>query len=123
GIGSTSALIVTHVTTLSARAGAGGNHVLNTDDLIIDDVSATVGNVAADGSVADVTDVTQSGVATVAGNGVISLRTINGSLTLNDGTGPADGNAVVAHGSGAIILEPTGAAAQLVLNADVRSGS
>jgi hypothetical protein len=37
----------------------------------------------------------------VAGNGSIALSTLAGSITLDDGTAPADGRAVHAHGTGA----------------------
>ncbi|NDB18818.1 MAG: hypothetical protein EB027_06110, partial [Actinobacteria bacterium] len=117
--------------TLSASAAAGGIWVLEADALVVDTVSATVNRVLSDGTVTNstVADAAQSDVRTLGVNGSIVLRTTAGTLTLNNGSSPgaastpADQSAVVAHGSGNVLLQALGSATDIVLNADVSSTS
>jgi hypothetical protein len=110
------------VATVSARAGAGGVNLLETDTLMVGDVSATVRKVLSAGTLLAVTEATQSDVVTVRGNGSIVLQTVTGALTLNDGTAAADGVAVRADGSGNIRLF-AGGGADVVLNGDTVSAA
>ena len=122
GIGLSTNALDTAVDTLTARAGAGGVFVLEADALAIDDVDVTITRVAADAGISAVTDATQSDVVTTAAGGIV-IETTAGTLTLNDGTASADGNAIVADTTGDVRLAALGAATDLTLNADVRSGS
>lgn len=122
-LGANAAAIETTVTTVSARAGAGGINLLESDALVVGDTSATVQKVSANGLTGAVTDVTQSDLVTASGNGAIVVQTLDGGLTLNDGTAAADGRSVSAHGSGNVALLVAGVAADAVVNADVFSGS
>jgi len=63
------------VATVSARATSGGINLLETNAVIVGDTAATVHVVQANGTTSDTTDVTQSDLATTAGNGAIVLRT------------------------------------------------
>ncbi|MEY8876303.1 MAG: beta strand repeat-containing protein, partial [Leptothrix sp. (in: b-proteobacteria)] len=114
--------IETQVTSLSARAGSGGVFVLEADGLAVDDVAASVGRVGSDATTGALSDATQSDLVTSA-NGAIVVRSSTGSITLNDGTGAADGRAVSANGSGNVLLQTLAADGDLVVNADVLSGS
>ncbi|NDB19045.1 MAG: hypothetical protein EB027_07300 [Actinobacteria bacterium] len=102
----------TSVGRLSARAAGGGIWLLESNDLMIDDVTVTVNRVRADGSVvgSTLTDALQSDVRTTGANGSIVLRTVAGSVTLNDGTASADDTAVSAHGSGNVLISLPGLA-------------
>ncbi|WP_143559259.1 beta strand repeat-containing protein, partial [Alkalispirochaeta americana] len=122
GIGAGNALETT-VNTVSARSTSGGIFLLETDDLIVGDTGVTVQRVGANAGVTPTTDATQSDVRTTADNGAIVLRTTNGSITLNEGTAPAGNTAVVAHGSGNILLQAQGADCDIAVNADVESTS
>src|SRR5690606_23344668 len=104
-------------------AKSGGIHILAANTLTVGTVSVTVQRAMADGSVTTVTDAAQSDVVTTGGNGTIVLRTLAGNLNLTDGTAPADGVAVSAHGSGNVLLKAGGAVSDLIVNAGVRSGS
>jgi hypothetical protein len=120
-LGGSATPVVTEVETVSARAADGGINLLETNALVVDDVEVTVTKVAANGSVTDVTDATQSDVRTTAGNGSIVLRTLNGGIVLNDGTADPDQTAVAAHGSGSVRIEAGGPGAGLLAAAAVVS--
>lgn len=120
-LGGSATPVVTEVTTLSGKAAAGGINLLETSSLVVDDVEVTVTKVAADGSVADLTDAAQSDVRTTEGHGSIILRTLNGGIALNDGTAGADNTAVEAHGSGSVRIEANGLGAKLEAAAAVVS--
>ena len=120
--------IETTVTTVSARAGAGGISLLESDDLIVDDTTVTINRVDIDATTDGVTDTrtdaVQSDVVTTAdSDGSIVVRLVDGDLTLNDGTAPADadGRAVLADGTGNILLETIADAKSVTVNADVES--
>ena len=57
--------------------------------------------------------------------GPIVVRLVDGDLTLNDGTEPADadGRAVLADGTGRILLETISDTGSVTANADVESES
>jgi hypothetical protein len=114
----------TAVATLGARAAGGSIFVLEADDLSVGDVAVSVNRVGSDGAtLTTTTDVTQSDVRTTGGNGSIVLRTTAGSITLGDGTAPADDTAISAHGSGNILLQAQGASKDITANADIVSAS
>jgi len=124
--------IETTVTTLSARATSGGINVLEANELIVDDVTVTVQNVALDATSVNLDGVAQSDVVTTAGNGSIVLRATAGRITLKDsssgilaGLTNLIGKAVSANGSGNILLEAIGAGTDIIVkaNADIVSGS
>ncbi|WCJ60221.1 hypothetical protein NXS98_03575 [Fontisphaera persica] len=109
------------VNTVSARAGAGGLHLLEANALTVDGVSATITEVQEDGSVVTITAPLQSDLA-VSQGGSIVVRTTAGSLTLNDGTAPANGAAVTTTGSGNVHLSAGAAGSVLQVNANVQAG-
>ena len=121
GIGQPHAHLESRVNTVAARAAAGGIFLLETDALLVADTAASVQNVNADNTLTEVADATLSDLATTSGNGSIILRTLDGSLILDDGLAPADQTGVRAHGSGNILLQAVAAGTDIVLNADVRS--
>ncbi len=101
--------IAINVTTVSARASAGGINLLESDGLTVGDTRATVQQVRADGSTTPITDATQSDLRTTAGNGAIVLVATTGTITLNDGTAPTDQLAISANGSGTVTVTSGGA--------------
>ncbi|NBS66460.1 MAG: hypothetical protein EBT33_19335, partial [Betaproteobacteria bacterium] len=130
--------IETRVETLSARVrGSDGLNLLEADQLIIGDVVSQVDTqqaiqvyaVLSTGLSESVNELTQSDVVTDAingANGSIVIRTTNGSITLREGTAAFDLDpdaAVVAHGTGNILIQAMGAGAEIVAesNADVQS--
>src|SRR5690606_19817079 len=106
------------VNVLTSRATAGGIHILETDDLIVGDVTLKTWRVSESSIGSQVID-TQSDLRTTAGNGSISLESIDGSITLNDGTRPADDTAIDADGSGSVTIVVGGQDSILAINADV----
>ncbi len=112
--------VETTVTTLTARAGAGGVSLRETDTLVVDDVSVTVQQVTASAGVTPVTDVNQSDVVT-GGNGSIVIRVVTGNLTLNDGLANDDNVTVSANGTGNILLEALNGS--VTGNEDILSGT
>jgi len=124
--------IETTVTTLSARATSGGINVLEANELIVDDVTVTVQNVALDATSVNLDGVAQSDVVTTAGNGSIVLRATAGRITLKDsssgilaGLTNLIGKAVSANGSGNILLSAgtTGSSIEAQAGADIESTS
>ena len=120
--------IETTVTTVSARAGAGGISLLESDDLIVDDTTVAVNRVDVDATTDGVTDVvtdlTQSDLVTTDGSdGSIVVRLVDGNLTLNDGSTPDDDRAVRADGIGSVLLEIVGAGRDALIYAGVASGT
>ena len=111
--------IETMVTTLTARSGSGGVNILESNSLIIGDVTATVQKIGRDGLPVAVIDATQSDVRTT-NNGTIVIVS-GGSLTLNDGSATADVTAISANGSGSILLQTT--AGGIRATASIISGS
>ena len=114
--------VETTVTTLSARAAGGGIDLLETDGLIIDDTSATVHVVQANGTILTITDNNQSDLVTTDG-GSIAVRTKNGGIALNDGTAGSEKTAISANGAGSILVQALGSATDITANADLLSGS
>ncbi|QYM80869.1 hypothetical protein K0B96_00005 [Horticoccus luteus] len=106
---------------LAGTAGSGGLNILNATALTIDTVTFALAKVNANFTTTTVTEPSLADLTTTA-NGAITLRTANGTLTLNDGA-DADGLALSAAGTGAITLLPGGAASNLQVNAGVRSGT
>ena len=131
GVGLNTNHLETTVGTVSARATDGGVYLRETDALVVDDVGLSVNRVAADATTSTSlsTDALQSDVRTTASNGNIVLRTNAGSITLNDGTVLAGGGvgtddqAVVAHGTGNVLIEAIGLLTDITANADVVSTS
>ncbi|MEW6156110.1 MAG: LEPR-XLL domain-containing protein, partial [Verrucomicrobiota bacterium] len=124
GIGTNALPVETEAIAVSAAGSAGGIYLLEATDVTVD----TVGQIPAERVQSDGTTVTiqsaaaQSDLVTTS-NGSISLRTKNGSITINDGTAPSDTTGVRADGNGAVKLEAIGANQVLKLAAQVRSGS
>lgn len=113
GIGREDQRLQTQASTVSARAAGGGIWLQEADAIRVGDVTATVQRVGLNGTVSALVDAVQSDLVTTAGNGSIALATRNGDIDLLDGTAPADGRSVVAHGSGRILLDVQGAGAVL----------
>lgn len=121
-VGSTVNPMETTVAILSGRAGTEGFNILESDQLIIGDTGATIQRVNSDASTVAVTDATQSDIVTTH-NGPIVVRTINGNLSLFDGTAPQNDVAVHANGTGRILLEAMGIGTSIDFHADIISGS
>jgi filamentous hemagglutinin family protein len=115
--------IETTVTTLSARAGAGGINILESDDLVVGDTAATIHVVREDGSTYNTTSPTQSDLLTTGGDGSIVLRTSAGNITLEDGTAGSANTAISANGAGNVLVQAVGAGTSVTGNVDVVSGS
>ena len=120
---STANPIETDVTTLTARAAAGGVNILEADTLIVGEVAVTAQSVGLDALLTPSVSSAQTGVYTVAGEGSIVLQTVVGDLILNDGSGAGAGAAVSAHGAGNIHLQALSAGSDLLINADVLATS
>ncbi len=108
---------------LSARATSGGISLIETDSLTIDDVPIRIFVVTPAGESVPWTPELQSDVRTTAGDGFIVILTLDGGLTLEDGTGPANDGALAADGAGSVVLVLGGADSVLLINADLRTGS
>ena len=89
--------------------GSTGIYLHEADDVTIDTVAVSVARVGATGATAAVTDAAQSDLV-AQGGGDIVLQA-SGRITLNDGTGPADGVAVATEGAGNVRLLSLGGAA------------
>ena len=92
------------------------------DDIAVDTVSAiSVNRIGADGAVDSV--VTDAALSDLISDGAVVLRTVNGSITVNEGIAPAGGVITL---SGNILLEAgtTGANdKQIRVNARITSSS
>jgi len=108
------------VDTLSAQSG-NGISLLEADDIAVGDVNVTVARVVADGTTGDII-VSGSDLVTT-GDGAIVLRTVDGAITVEDGTILADGIGINAGGSGNVLLEASGIDSGIELQAGVRSGT
>ena len=100
--------------TLTAQAGSRGVSVVESTGVTVGTVGVSVNRVQADGSVSVTTDAAQRGVTT-SNDGAVLVRTLAGSLTVAD--------AVSAGGSGNVRLAAEGAGTDLILNANVTSGT
>lgn len=109
----------TQVGRLAARAGADGIHIINAVGLTVGSVSVTNSRVIADGTLSIQPTFLNSDLTTLADSASIVLRTLAGSITLNEG-GDLNGAAVVAAGAGNILIS---AADALTANADILSTS
>lgn len=119
GVGSTDNRLETAVISVSARATSGGIWLEEADLVRVTDVSVSVRRVGATGATSEVVDAKQSDLITTAGNGSIALRTLAGNIDLEDGSAPADGRSVSAHGTGAVSLLAGGVGAVLDATTDV----
>jgi hypothetical protein len=132
GAGASSNALETEVGTLSARAGAGGLFVLESDAVTVGDVDVQALRVSVDGSSSSTSasgDATQSDLRTT-NNGSIELRTTAGDIVLDNGTSPgqpSDVASVSADGSGSVLIQagvsPLDATSAVKAHADVTSGS
>ncbi|HIG30504.1 MAG TPA: hypothetical protein EYQ50_22995 [Verrucomicrobiales bacterium] len=120
-IGNNADALEVAVDLLSASSGSGGINFLEVDDVMIGDVSVNVSRVAFDGNSSDVAE-NYSDLRT-SENGSVELRTISGSITVEDGTTLDNEIGVSADGSGTVTLDGAGDGAGIIVNADVRSGT
>ncbi len=121
-IGSGDNHVETAVDVLAARAsGTAGLFLTETDTLLVDNVAVEINRVAADTTTAPVASSLSDLVTT--NNGSIVLRTLNGNITLNDGTVAVDNIAVSADGTGNLLIEAADAAGDITANADLLSGT
>ena len=98
----------TAVETFAGRAGSGGLHIHEDDDIEINTLSdIAIQRVQLNGSTQQVTDAAISDLRTEE-NGSISVRTKEGTLSVYDGLIPDDGVGIYAQGSGSITLEAYG---------------
>ena len=114
--------IETNVTTVTARATSGGINILETDDIIVGDVTVNTHLPEFNSTTTPNPGTTQSDLRITAGNGDIVLRSLAGNIVLNDGSPPGDGNAVVAAGNGNVLIEAAGAGKNITANADINGG-
>ncbi|MBU3995898.1 MAG: hypothetical protein KKF42_09050, partial [Actinobacteria bacterium] len=119
-LGTSANHIETSVGTLSALSGSGGIYITETDAVAVDAVSVTVQRVDNASAVAAQSN-TQSDLTTVNGGNIV-LVAKGGTLTLNDGAGTAL-TAVSANGAGNILLDAQGALSNVVIKANVLSGT
>ena len=123
GVGLSGTHLITSVATLSASTGSGGIFITQQlAALAVDSVAVTVAKVGSDATTTAVTDLAQSDLVT-SSNGSIVLQSTAGTITLNDGTAPANGIAVNASGTGNVLIQASGAGTDVVANASVVSGS
>ena len=114
--------VETTVGILSARVGAGGLHLVESDSMIVGDTVVTPVRVGLDGiSRTEAARVFGDLVSTAEGS--LVLRTLAGDLVVVDGSAPVDAVAVRADGGGNILMEAVGAGTSISLIADVRSTS
>ncbi|WP_417744639.1 hypothetical protein [Rosistilla oblonga] len=123
GVGTAANAIETDVDTLSGRATSGGIQLIETDSVAIDDVEVTVQRIATDATSTDLTDALQSDLRTTGGSGSIALQTLDGSITLNEGTAATGDGAISADGSGNVQINASGVDSDLIAGADIASGS
>ena len=109
-IGSGANHLEINVTTLTARSGAGGLFLAESDGLTVAAVTAQVNRVGADGASTATSNAAQDGLASTAA-GAIVLQSASGNLLVS--------NSVTAAGNGNILLQAAGGS--LTLNAAVGS--
>ena len=124
-LGTGKGALETDVGMVSVLAGPGGISLLEADDVIVDTVSVSIDRLAFDGTSSAVDD-TQSDLVTALGSGgSIVLRTVDGTITVNDGDSNTIG--ISADGAGNILLQAqdgdSPAESDIILNARVISGS
>jgi hypothetical protein len=122
GIGTANA-IDTQVSTVTARAGAGGVNLLEADALSVGSVEVIVQSVGTNAELTPSVDSEQTGIYTTSGNGAIVLQTLAGDLSLDDGSGTGSGAAVSANGSGNLLVQTLGDATAINLNSALLSGT
>ncbi len=126
GIGAgTENAIDTAVDTYAGRAGIGGLHLDEDDDIEINTLSAiSIERVRADASTSSITDAPLSDLRT-RDNGSISLETTDGTISIYDGQVPGDGIGIQAHGAGNIDIDARGAGQDVLIKegTDIISGS
>ncbi|WP_066017287.1 beta strand repeat-containing protein [Endozoicomonas atrinae] len=110
--------IDTSVDVYAGRAGSGGLHIDEDSDITVstlDDIS--IQRVKSDGSTETVMDKAISDLRT-SDNGSISLKTIDGTITVYDGNVPDDGVGIYAHGSGSVHLDAYGSGQDVRIKED-----
>ena len=123
GVGTHRDPLETLVAVTTARAKAGGIHLVNHGPVIVDSVpDVTVQRVQPNGMLTQVTDAQMSDLATTAGGGDIELATRYGTILVNDGNAPQDGYGVRADAGGNIKLDANGGGSHVILNTGVLSG-
>ncbi len=120
GVTANTLAIDTQVNTLAAIS-ANGIYMLESDGLSVDNTTAiTVRQVEFDSGLVDVTENSLSDLVTTAA-GAIKLVSMTGNITINEGD--ADDSGVAAATTGDVLLEARGNGSDVVVNADVNSGS
>ena len=117
-IGAPTRHLTTNIDTVSALASTGSIYVTEDNAAIVGNVAVTVTNINPDPTFLAVTDAAQADFTTGQNGDIVLVATL-GDLTLNDGTAPAGGNAILAHGSGSVRLDAV--AGSIIANADIRS--
>jgi len=118
GIGLGSDALEVQVATVSAAAGSGGIYLLGTAAIAVGDVGLSVSRVLSNASTLTVTDATQSDLVSGV-NGNIVLQTSAGSITLNDGSAPANARAISAGTGGNVLVETLSNSGNININANV----
>ncbi|HIG30503.1 MAG TPA: hypothetical protein EYQ50_22990 [Verrucomicrobiales bacterium] len=109
------------VATVSGQSASGEINLLETDNVTVGQVNVTVQRVASDGSTSDISQ-SQSDLISSNGRSLV-LRTLDGSITIEDGNTPGNDIGVNVAGDGNVLIQAQGTGARITVNADVRSGS
>ena len=109
GIGASGNALDIAVAVVTARAGSGGIYLQEDNAITVDTVAViTVNRVDTDATTPiglRQSTTVLSDLVTVSGNGNVVLQTVNGEITVNDGSTPADSAGIRADGSGNVLLE------------------
>ncbi|WP_203235181.1 beta strand repeat-containing protein [Rariglobus hedericola] len=112
--------LTTNIDVLTALASTGSIFITEDNGATVDTVTVTVTEFSSTATTSDVVDLNQSDLTTST-NGSIVLVVTLGNLTLNDGL--VNGTAVSANGTGNILLTTLAVGSDILVNADINSGS
>ncbi|MDQ8195164.1 LEPR-XLL domain-containing protein [Coraliomargarita sp. SDUM461004] len=110
------------VSTLTARAGAGGVHLNESNALSIGQLQVDVNRVTEDASISVKSTGEQAGVATTSGNGSVVIRLSEGNLSLAITSLMSDQVALATHGTGNVLLETLGSFTDITLGGGIETG-
>ncbi|MCK9276101.1 MAG: hypothetical protein M0P57_13530, partial [Syntrophales bacterium] len=110
------------VTAYSAGTTSAGIYITEDDGVTVGSVSVTVTEFNGDGTPStSVTDTAQADLIS-GSNGDIVLVSQGGSIVLDDGD-TTNGYVLSAHGTGNVLVQANGAASDIAVNADIKSGT
>ena len=114
--------------TISSGTPSVGLYLTEDNGVTVDTVTVSVTDFNGDATTTSLKDNSQSDLVT-GNNGNIVLVTVGGNIILNDGTDVTigttevntDGTAVLANGTGSILIDAQGTGTDLTVNADILS--